>query len=307
MPRDPFRITGPAVVSFSGGRTSGYMLWRILQAHGGALPEGVVVVFCNTGKEREETLRFVERCAVEWGVSVVWLEYRHLGPRKPSFAVVDFATASRDGEPFVTAVTARSGDSGYLPNVITRYCTIELKIKTTIRYLLSLGWEEWTNAIGFRADEPQRVAKARAKASQPLPDVWELADTLFGKSEVAVRVAVAALREPREEAAFPLHAAGVTRAGVMDFWASHPFDLELGADEGNCDLCFLKGQAKLERLMRQWPEAADWWIALESRRGTRFRNDRPGYAALLELSKRPQLPGMTDEPDELSVACHCTD
>jgi hypothetical protein len=38
---DPFLITGPAVISFSGGRTSGYMLHRIVQAHGGmALPSG---------------------------------------------------------------------------------------------------------------------------------------------------------------------------------------------------------------------------------------------------------------------------
>ncbi len=59
---DPFHITGPALISFSGGRTSGYMLWRILQAHGGTLPDDVYVTFANTGKEREETLRFVYEC-----------------------------------------------------------------------------------------------------------------------------------------------------------------------------------------------------------------------------------------------------
>ena len=32
---NPYRLTGPAVVSFSGGRTSGMMLYHIIQAHGG--------------------------------------------------------------------------------------------------------------------------------------------------------------------------------------------------------------------------------------------------------------------------------
>lgn len=49
--RDPFFIKGPAVISFSGGRTSGYMLWRILQAHDGKLPDDVYVMFANTGLE----------------------------------------------------------------------------------------------------------------------------------------------------------------------------------------------------------------------------------------------------------------
>jgi 3'-phosphoadenosine 5'-phosphosulfate sulfotransferase (PAPS reductase)/FAD synthetase len=62
---DPFHIEGPAVISFSGGRTSGLMLRRVLDAHGGTLPANVHVVFANTGLEREETLRFVDDCACE--------------------------------------------------------------------------------------------------------------------------------------------------------------------------------------------------------------------------------------------------
>ena len=54
-----FLIEGPAVIAFSGGRTSGLMLYRILEAHGGALPDDVVPVFCNTGKEHHATLDFV--------------------------------------------------------------------------------------------------------------------------------------------------------------------------------------------------------------------------------------------------------
>jgi hypothetical protein len=65
---NPYLIEGPALISFSGGRTSGYMLWQILDAHGGTLPDDVHVCFANTGKEREETLRFVHECETRWGV-----------------------------------------------------------------------------------------------------------------------------------------------------------------------------------------------------------------------------------------------
>jgi hypothetical protein len=72
---NPYLIKGPALISFSGGRTSAYMLKMILDAHGGTLPDDVHVCFANTGKEREETLRFVHECASRWNVRVRWLEF----------------------------------------------------------------------------------------------------------------------------------------------------------------------------------------------------------------------------------------
>ena len=73
---DPFKIDGPTCISFSGGRTSAYMLWRVLQSNGG-LPDEAKVIFCNTGKEEEATLRFVQDCSEHWGVPINWLEYQH--------------------------------------------------------------------------------------------------------------------------------------------------------------------------------------------------------------------------------------
>lgn len=272
---DPFKLEGPAIVSFSGGRTSGYMLWHILEAHGGTLPDDVKVIFCNTGKERPETLDFVERCSQRWGVPVTWLEYRHCGG--PTFAVVDYNSASRNGEPLESAIKARAGNSGYLPNPLVRYCTIECKIKTTTRYLASLGWEHWVNAIGFRADEPQRVAK------------------LGGEN-----------REPREDSEVPLFRTGVIRDDVEKWWSKQPFRLNLEPHESNCDLCFLKGKGLLLRIMKDRPDLADWWVKQEQR-GGRFRNDRPSYESLLKQSQLPTLFDGHDDRDELSIACHCTD
>ena len=68
MTRDPFKIDGQTCISFSGGRTSAYMLWRVLRSNGGTLPTECVVCFANTGKEDGATLRFVRGCGERWGV-----------------------------------------------------------------------------------------------------------------------------------------------------------------------------------------------------------------------------------------------
>lgn len=62
MSASPYEIDGQAVVSFSGGRTSGYMLRRIL---GEGLRPDVHVIFADTGKERAETYN---RAGVRVGV-----------------------------------------------------------------------------------------------------------------------------------------------------------------------------------------------------------------------------------------------
>lgn len=150
---NPYFITGPALISFSGGRTSAYMLRQILDAHGGTLPDDVVVTFANTGKEREETLRFVHECETRWGVRVHWLEWRDA---KPCYEEVGYNSAARNGEPFAALIAKKN----YLPNSVTRFCTTELKIRPMRDFCKALGWKNWTNIIGLRYDEGHRVLKA---------------------------------------------------------------------------------------------------------------------------------------------------
>jgi 3'-phosphoadenosine 5'-phosphosulfate sulfotransferase (PAPS reductase)/FAD synthetase len=289
---DPFRITGPTCISFSGGRTSAYMLWRVLQSNGG-LPSDAVVCFANTGKEDEATLRFVRDCGEKWAVPITWVEYRD---NEQGFAVVDFATVSRNGEPFEAIIRKRN----YLPNPVTRFCTSELKIRTMHRFLRAnwqaLGWDaedlEWNQMIGIRADEHRRVSKIRARGHST--------------------------ETTKETMCMPLADAGVTLQEIDQFWSAQPFRLELTTDSrgrttgGNCDLCFLKPLAQTLSLVAEKPERALWWAKMEALAlaskpsGAVFRSDRPSYAAIYNQAIR-QSDAFGYDPEEEPIPCFCGD
>ena len=65
---------GNVQIAFSGGRTSGYMLYKILEANNG-LPDNAKVIFTNTGREMPETYDFIQECSDRWRVNITWLEY----------------------------------------------------------------------------------------------------------------------------------------------------------------------------------------------------------------------------------------
>lgn len=186
--QNPYTLpSGNVQISFSGGRTSAYMLHQILAANGDLNRNNVRVVFANTGREMPATLDFVAEVQSRWGVVITWVEYI---PDTPRFKIVSPFSASQGGEPFAACITKNK----MLPNVGKRFCTKDLKILPAKRYLRSLGWSRWTNTTGIRADEPLRVRESK--------------DALWVNWH-------------------PLVAAQVRKSDVLNFWGRQPFDLRL--------------------------------------------------------------------------------
>lgn len=284
---NPYRLRGKTVLSFSGGRTSAYMLRQVLD-HNEDLSD-LLVLFANTGKEHPATLQFARDCSAQWGVPITWLEYRE---DDSGFAVVDFDNASRDGEPFEALIRKRQ----YLPNPVTRFCTIELKIRTIHKYLRSLGLSTEEDPVdmmtGIRADEPRRIAKIRSRGST-------------SESKHATMV-------------MPLADAGVGVQQVTGFWDAQSFDLMLPTVngktlEGNCDLCFLKGANQVYSIIASDRRKAEWWARMErtavqsataTATGALFRFDRPSYQQMMDYSEL-QLDLFVDADE--GIECYCGD
>lgn len=215
-------------ISFSGGRTSAYMTKLLLDNFSDKYD--FIVTFANTGLEHEKTLEFINNCDKYFGFNTVWLEADvKYGERKgTSFKIVNYETASRNGEPFEEVIKKYG-----IPNPSYLHCTRELKLNVMQSYLKSVGIHHTKikTAIGIREDEKRRVSKTKdtMNIEYPLIDL------------------------------FPSD-----KQDVLDFWKEQSFDLGLDEWDGNCRGCFKKSFKKIFKQLDGDPTILDFHIKMES-------------------------------------------
>lgn len=219
------------LVSFSGGRTSGYMTHRLLTEYRDKYE--MVVVFANTGEENEATLKFVRDCDEYFGFGTVWIEavQRHGERKAAGYKVVSFETAARQGEPFEDMIQKYG-----IPNKTHPHCTRSLKRIPMEAYMRDLGWggpRDYLIALGIRTDERRRVHPGvDRQVLYPLIDL------------------------------FP-----TDKHDVLQWWSEQAFDLDLLEHEGNCKWCWKKSFRKHSRLIRETPGIYDFPRRMEETYG----------------------------------------
>lgn len=224
-------MTPKLLVSFSGGRTSAYMTWWLMNEWPERDNWDLKVVFANTGKELIETLDFVNECDMRWNLGVIWVEAvinSGMGTGT-THKVVSYQTASRNGEPF-EAMISKYG----IPNAAFPHCTRELKSAPIHHYIKNeIGWKDYYTAIGIRVDEFDRMNENR-KAYK---------------------------------FRYPLVENNITLKDISIFWSKQAFDLKIESYEGNCDLCWKKSVPKLEKICKKRPQSVEWWRVMEETYG----------------------------------------
>lgn len=219
------------LISFSGGRTSGYMTKMLMDNFSDKYE--FVVVFANTGMEHEKTLGFVNNCDKYFGFNTVWVEADvvHEKNKGTKHKVVTYETCSRNGEPFEQVIKKYG-----IPNVKYPHCTRELKLSPIHSYMKSIGTPatECKTAIGIRTDEVRRVSKTAENRNiiYPLIDM------------------------------FP-----ADKQDVLDWWEDQEFDLGIQEWDGNCKLCYKKSLNKLFKQLDSNRDFIDWHKSMELQYG----------------------------------------
>lgn len=202
--------------AFSGGRTSAYMS-KWLKENKSAYYDTIKFVFANTGQEYEETLEFVNRCDKEFDLNIVWVEAK-VNPelrKGTTFKIVNFETASRNGEPYEDVIKKFG-----IPNQSHPICTRELKLRPIQAYLKSIGWrkKDYQTALGIRTDEPHRIS-SRCVEDRIIYPLIEFHPT--------------------------------DKAFINEWWMNQNFNLYLPEHKGNCKWCWKKSKRKLLTLARE--------------------------------------------------------
>ena len=195
------------VVSFSGGRTSAYLVHLMEEQRKAG--NNVCYIFMDTGCEHPLTYRFIREVVKFWGIPLTVLQV-DINPElgQPNgyteWEPKDIQTRMPVLKPFMDMVKKYG-----TPYIDGAFCTDRLKLTPFTKYCDDhFGRGNYITWLGIRADEPRRL-----KPKSGVRYLAELSD--FDKSD------------------------------VIRWWHKQPFDLQIPEHLGNCVFCIKKSTQKL--------------------------------------------------------------
>ncbi|WP_338854198.1 phosphoadenosine phosphosulfate reductase family protein (plasmid) [Alteromonas macleodii] len=223
------------VVSFSGGRTSAYLVYLMEQMR---IQYGweVYYVFFYTGAEHPKTYQFIQDVVEHFGIDLICLR-PVINPKMNvgvTYRVVEMEELKADLQPWKDMV-AKYG----LPTINAPRCTSRMKTEPHDKYCdQRWGKGNYATWLGIRIDEPKR-----------LKHYGVTLDMFNDKS-------------PVRPIRYLAEISGFTKQDVLDWWSEQAFDLDLPEHLGNCVFCIKKHEMKLVAAAQQEPKLAKEFHAM---------------------------------------------
>ena len=208
------------VCAVSGGRSSAYCAYLVQNSPKYADCDKYYV-FCNTGQERPETIKFLSDMVYYWGIPLIMLEgvYSTVKGVGVGFKIVDFDSLNMSSEPLRGALLQKNKLTNVgMFNSGLPFCSDYTKKRVTDAWARSvLGSTDYIKCVGFRKEDmPKRITFAEITADNS-------------------RI-------------FPLITDFDRPQGLQDltaFFASQPFQLGLHYNYTNCTMCWQKTEKQL--------------------------------------------------------------
>tara|TARA_R110002110_G_scaffold147481_8_gene338055 strand:- start:2524 stop:3315 length:792 start_codon:yes stop_codon:yes gene_type:complete len=150
------------------------------------------------------------------------------------------------GKPFEDIIDKKGG---YLPNIMARYCTTEMKIDPMFKWWKETIGEPVKMQIGFRAGEERRAKNMLDKCVDGLRQYKKVG---------------------WQKPSFPLIDNGIKRDRIVEYWDDIlvPF-----AKQNNCVGCFHRNPLVLRKKFDDHPEKMEWFKNQELKHGGTWKSE----------------------------------
>ena len=181
------------------------------------------------------------------------------------------------GEAFEDVVQYKK--HGYLPNVMTRYCTTELKMKPIIKW-----WQQEINEIcymriGFRASEQSRAKKILEKLNEKGNEEIKI---VIGKAGTRNKWGMVEWRKP----SFPLIKDAIFKDTIENYWKDKPVEFKKGY-YNNCVGCFHRNPVFLNKMAQEHKNKMDWFASMEKKHHPNTFKKEIDYKQI--INHKPQI------------------
>ena len=152
---------------------------------------------------------------------------------------------------------------GYLPNKMTRYCTVEMKLKPIFNWLKENTELPVEMRIGFRPNELQRAEGVLKRADE---NGIEYFNTVIGKRKTQNKWGLV----PYRKVTFPLIENNISKDVIYNFWNDKNVRF---AYRNNCVGCVNRQPLMISHMAQKDLDKVKWFEKQELNTGNRFLSD----------------------------------
>jgi hypothetical protein len=151
----------------------------------------------------------------------------------------------------------------YLPNKMTRYCTVEMKLKPIFNWLKENTELPVEMRIGFRPNEIKRAEGVLERADETGLEYFE---TIIGKRKTQNKWG----KVPYRYCKFPLIENNISKDTIYNYWNDKPVRF---AYRNNCVGCVNRQPLMISHMASKDLDKVKWFEKQEIKTGNRFLSD----------------------------------